>query len=158
MIDKIFGTFVSGRAAWGLLVVRIIFGLGIAQHGWGKIQQPFNWMGPETPIPGWLQALAALSEFGGGIALILGLLAPLALFGLSITMIVAITTVHLKAGHPFVTRGDGPSYEVAALYLAASLLVLIAGPGRFSLDAILFGQSSSERRKKETISRIQERY
>jgi putative oxidoreductase len=141
-MDKIFGHFVGGRAAWGLLVVRVIFGLGIAQHGWGKIQRPFTWMGPDSPVPGFLQALAALSEFGGGIALILGLLTPLALLGLAITMIVAITTVHLKAGHPFVARGGGPSYELAALYLAVSLLALIAGPGKLSLDAKLFGRNS----------------
>jgi len=140
MIDKIFGNFVGGRAAWGLLLVRVVFGLGIAQHGWGKIQHPFTWMGPDAPVPGFLQALAALSEFGGGIALILGLLTPLALLGLAITMIVAITTVHLKAGDPFVARGGGRSYELAALYLAVSLLVLFAGPGRFSLDAKLFGR------------------
>lgn len=141
MIDRIFGSFVGGRAAWGLLVVRVVFGLGIALHGWGKIQHPFTWMGPDAPVPGFLQALAALSEFGGGIALILGLLTPLALLGLAITMIVAITMVHLKAGHPFVARGGGPSYELAALYLAVSLLALITGPGKLSLDAKLFGRS-----------------
>src|SRR5262245_3700726 len=79
MVDKIFGSFVGGRAAWGLLVVRVVFGLGIAQHGWSKIQHPFNWMGPDAPVPAFLQFLAALSEFGGGIALIFGLLTPLAL-------------------------------------------------------------------------------
>lgn len=140
MINKVFGNFIGGRAAWGLLLIRVVSGLGIALHGWGKIQKPFTWMGPDAPVPGFLQALAALSEFGGGIALILGFLTPLALFGLAITMIVAITTVHLKAGHPFVARGGGPSFELAALYLAVSLLVLIAGPGRLSLDAIFFGR------------------
>ncbi|HEX9000087.1 MAG TPA: DoxX family protein [Blastocatellia bacterium] len=144
MIDKLFGNFVGGRAAWGLLLVRLVFGLGIAQHGWGKIQKPFTWMGADAPVPGFLQALAALSEFGGGIALILGLLTPLALLGLTITLLVAITTVHLKAGHPFVARGGGPSYELAALYLAVSLLVLFAGPGRLSLDAKLFGRGQRE--------------
>jgi putative oxidoreductase len=140
MIEKIYGPFVAGRAALGLLIVRVVFGLGIAQHGWGKIQSPFTWMGPDAPVPGFLQALAALSEFGGGIALVLGLLTPLALTGLAITMIVAITTVHLKAGDPFVARGGGRSYELAALYLAVSLLTLIAGPGRLSLDAAFFGR------------------
>jgi hypothetical protein len=33
MIDKIYGPFFGGRAALGLLIVRVIFGLGIAQHG-----------------------------------------------------------------------------------------------------------------------------
>jgi len=147
MVDKIFGSFVGGRAAWGLLVVRVVFGLGIAQHGWSKIQHPFNWMGPDAPTPAFLQFLAALSEFGGGIALIFGLLTPLALLGLAITMIVAITTVHLKNGDPFVARGGGRSFESAALYLAVSLLVLFAGPGRLSLDALLFGRGALKRKE-----------
>jgi putative oxidoreductase len=144
MSNKIFGGFHGGRTAVGLLIIRLVFGLGIALHGWGKIQHPFNWMGADAPVPGFLQALAALSEFGGGIALILGLLTPVALLGLAITMLVAITTVHLKAGDPFVARGGGRSYELAALYLAVSLLVLLAGPGRLSLDAKLFGRGRSD--------------
>lgn len=137
-----FGDFVSGRGAIGLLIVRLIFGVGIALHGWGKIQHPFSWMGPDAPVPGILQALAALSEFGGGIALALGLLTPLAMFGLACTMLVAITTVHLKSGHPFVANGNGPSYEKAALYLAVALAMIFTGPGALSLDAKLFGKKS----------------
>lgn len=133
--NKIFGDFPGGRTAIGLLAIRLVFGLGIALHGWGKIQQPFTWMGPDAPVPGFLQALAALSEFGGGIALILGLLTPLALLGLAITMIVAITTVH--ANDPFVARGGGRSFELAALYLTVSVGILLAGPGKYSLDAFL---------------------
>jgi putative oxidoreductase len=97
-------------------------------------------MGPDAPVPGILQALAALSEFGGGIALILGLLTPIAMIGLICTMLTAIFTVHLKAGDPFVARGGGRSWELAGLYLGAALMVLLAGPGRFSLDALLFGK------------------
>ncbi|MFZ4984841.1 MAG: DoxX family protein [Blastocatellia bacterium] len=138
MISKLFGDFVGGRAALGLLIARLVFGTGIAVHGWSKIQNPFGWMGPDAPVPAALQALAALSEFGGGIALILGLLTPLAMLGLVCTMLTAITTVHLAQGHPFVARG-GPSYELATLYLAFAILILVAGPGRHSLDARLFG-------------------
>ncbi|MBL8203041.1 MAG: DoxX family protein [Blastocatellia bacterium] len=134
--NKIYGDFAGGRTAIGLLAIRLVFGLGIALHGWGKIQNPFSWMGPDAPVPGILQALAALSEFGGGIALILGLLTPLALLGLASTMIVAITTVH--ANDPFVARGGGRSFELAALYLTVAVAILLAGPGKFSLDALLF--------------------
>ena len=134
------GDYVGGRGATGLLIVRIIFGAGIALHGWGKIQHPFSWMGPEAGVPGILQCLAALSEFGGGIALMLGLLTPIAMFGLACTMLAAIFTVHLKAGQPFVASGAGPSYEKAALYLGVALLMIFTGPGALSLDAKLFGK------------------
>lgn len=135
---RFFGDFIGGRAAVGLLIVRVIFGLGIMLHGWGKIQNPLHWMGPEAPVPGLFQALAALAEFGGGIALILGLLTPLAMLGLTINMLVAILMVHVRAGDPFVSQTGGRSWELAAAYLGVALLILLAGPGRWSLDAQLF--------------------
>jgi len=144
MVNKLFGNIIGGRAALGLLLARLVFGVGIALHGWSKIQNPFGWMGPDAPVPGALQALAALSEFGGGVALILGLLTPLAMFGLACTMLTAITTVHLAQGHPFVARG-GPSYELATLYLGFAVLMIIAGPGSYSIDAIIFGKNQRRR-------------
>lgn len=135
---RFFGDFLSGRAALGLLIVRVIFGLGIMLHGWPKIQNPMGWMGPNAPVPGIFQALSALAEFGGGMALILGLLTPLAMLGLVINMLVAISTVHLKAGDPFVSSTGGRSWELAALYLGVALLMLFIGPGRYSLDAQIF--------------------
>jgi len=138
-MERLFGEFIGGRGAIGLLIVRLIFGLGIMLHGWPKIQKPLSWMGPEAPVPGFLQLLAAVSEFGGGLALIIGLLTPLAMFGLACTMLVAIFTVHVPRGDPFV-NSRGPSFELAALYLAISLLIMLSGPGMLSLDARLFAR------------------
>lgn len=136
-----FVDYVGGRGAWGLLIVRLIFGAGIMLHGWGKIQHPFSWMGPDAGVPGVLQFLAALSEFGGGLALILGLLTPLAMFGLACTMLYAIFVVHVPRGDSFVAQGPGKgSYEIAAAYLAITLLMILTGPGIYSLDAKLFGR------------------
>ena len=97
---------------------------------------------PEVPsaVPGILQALAALSEFGGGLALILGLLTPLAAVGIACTMVVAVAMVHLPHGHSFVGSRGEPSFELAAGYLATVFLLLLIGPGALSLDALLFGQ------------------
>ncbi len=142
-MSKIYGNFVGGRAAIGLLIVRLVFGLGIMMHGGHKIVHPFNWMGENAPVPAILQALAALSEFGGGLALILGLLTPLAMLGLASTMFVAIATVHLPAGDPFVSQG-GRSFEPAALYLAVALMSIITGPGTLSFDAIIFSDRTSK--------------
>ncbi|HSN54816.1 MAG TPA: DoxX family membrane protein, partial [Candidatus Sulfomarinibacteraceae bacterium] len=47
-----------------LLLLRLVAGLAFMFHGWGKIQNPFGWMGPDGFAPGFLQGLAALSEFG----------------------------------------------------------------------------------------------
>ena len=57
----------SSRASLGLLALRLLAGIALMHHGWGKIQHPFGWMGPDAGTPAFLQALAALSEFGGGL-------------------------------------------------------------------------------------------
>lgn len=124
-------------ASVGLLLLRVIAGLAMMQHGMGKIQAPFSWMGPEAPIPGFFQMLAAVSEFGGGIAWILGLLTPLATLGMISTMLVAVYTHMIKNGDPFVSMG-GPSYELAAIYLAISFVILLVGPGKLSIDQFMF--------------------
>lgn len=123
-----------------LLLLRVVVGLAFMFHGWGKIQNPFGWMGPEGFAPGFLQALAALSEFGGGLALILGLLTPLACLGLGATMAVAFATHAFMRGDPFVSMTGGPASELAAVYFCIAMLLLALGPGRFSLDRAFFGK------------------
>lgn len=125
-----------------LLLLRLVMGVAFIFHGWPKIQNPMGWMGPEASVPAILQALAALAEFGGGMALVVGLLTRLASLGIISTMIVALGMVHLPHGHPFVGKAGGPSYELVAVYLACAVLFLILGPGRFSLDALLFRKST----------------
>ena len=121
-----------------VLLLRTVAGLALIFHGWPKIQNPFGWMGPDAFAPGIFQALAALSEFGGGLAWILGLLTPLASLGIAATMAVAFWFHAAMRGDPFVAAGGGGSYELAALYLCIALLLLAIGPGRFSLDKALF--------------------
>jgi len=130
------------RASLGLLILRIVVGLAFILHGYGKIQTPFGWMGPDAAIPGFLQAAAAISEFGGGIAWILGLLTPLACLGLACTMTVAVWTHAVVLGDAFVPQGPGGSYELASVYLCVAILLLLAGPGRFSADRLIFGEKT----------------
>lgn len=131
-------------ASVGLLIVRVVIGLAFVFHGWPKTIRDgqwvlMDWMGPDAPFPGWLQAIGALTEVVGGALLLLGLFTPVVALLLAIMMAVAVGMVHLPKGDPFVAPGQS-SYELAAVYLATSLLFLIAGPGRFSLDALLFGR------------------
>jgi putative oxidoreductase len=128
----------------GLLLLRLVMGAAFMIHGWPKIQNPTGWMPSDAGFPPALQACAAVAEFGGGIGLILGFLTPLAALGIAATMGVAIAKVHLPAGHPFVDS-HGPSYELPAVYLAGALAILLVGPGRFSLDACLFGRRGGTR-------------
>jgi putative oxidoreductase len=121
-----------------LLALRLVFGGALVLHGLQKINNPFGWMGPQAPVPGILQFLAFLSEFGGGLALLFGLLTPLAALGVLATMAVATLMAH--GAHPWVGSPGTPSKESAVGYLAVALTILLAGPGRLSVDALLFGR------------------
>lgn len=138
---RLYPNFIGGFGALALLLVRLVMGLGFVPHGWPKIQNPMGWMNAMggSGVPSFLQALAALAEFGGGIGLILGLLTPIAAFGLVCQMIGALVVVHLPQSHPFVAQG-GPSYELALVYLVLAITLIALGPGRWSLDAMLFAR------------------
>jgi len=123
-------------ASAGLLVVRVICGAAMMTHGWPKIQNPMGWMGPG--MPGFLQALAAVSEFGGGLAWIIGLLVPLASFGLVSTMGVAAYT-HYSKGDPWPGK-----LELPLAYFSIAFLMMLSGAGRFSLDALVFGRNADD--------------
>lgn len=121
----------STRVSLGLLALRLIVGIAFVMHGSGKISTPFSWMGPEAPVPGILQGLAALSEFGGGIALILGLLTPIAALGIIATMAVAVN-FHMSKGDGFVQ-----GYELAMVYLVVAVGIFLTGPGKYAIDHII---------------------
>jgi putative oxidoreductase len=124
----------------GLLLLRLVTGLAFAFHGWGKIRNPFGWMGEDFSVPAVFQVLAAVSEFGGGLAWMLGFLTPLASFGLACTMAVAVYVHAVVFGDPFAHTGEGGAYEAASVYFCIALLLILAGPGRFSLDRLVFGE------------------
>jgi putative oxidoreductase len=131
-----------GCASTALLLVRLIAGAAFLHHGWGKIQNPFGWMGAQAPVPGIFQFLAALSEFGGGIALILGFLTKFFSLGLAFTMLVAVYTHMMVIGDPFVSNKGGGSYELAAVYFSIAVLMILVGPGKYSVDSKVFGNRS----------------
>ncbi len=138
----LFPGFHDTRTSLGLLAIRCVVGAAFILHGWPKIQAPMAWMAPEAGIPGILQLAAAVAEFGGGIAWILGALTPLFSLLIMGTMAFATFGFHIARGDPFVSQG-GPSYELAAAYLSVSVLLLLAGPGRLSVDYCLFGRSEA---------------
>ena len=145
---QLFYTHTTGHVgSVAVLLLRLVMGVAFVLHGWPKIQNPFGWMGPGAPMPGILLALAALAEFGGGIALIFGLLTRLASLGIACVMVVAIGMVHVPKGDPFVGQG-GPSWELAAVYLACAIVFLLLGSGRFSLDALFFGRFHEARQNR----------
>lgn len=126
-------------ASSSILLIRFVAGSAFMFHGWRKIQNPLGWMGPDADIPAFFQFLAALSEFGGGMAWVLGLLTPIASLGIACTMLVATHMHMIIRKDPFVNLAGGPSYELALVFLCISVVLLSLGPGRFSFDRIIFG-------------------
>jgi len=129
--------------ALGLLILRLGIGVILAAHGAQKL---FGvWGGPG--MAGWTQSVqrlrirpaqpwawvAALSEFGGGLLLGLGLLSPLGSLAIIGAMLVAIATVHLANGFWNGKRG----YEFNLSLVAAAAALALTGPGAYSLDAAL---------------------
>jgi putative oxidoreductase len=77
--------------------------------------------------------LAGVIEFGGAIALVLGLgarLAGLALFG---DMVMAMITVTWSQG---LHQATSPGYELNVALAGLALVVALLGAGRFSVDAL----------------------
>ena len=143
MKRALFPDLSSVAASVGLLILRIVFGGAMLQHGLGKLTGPggpAGWMGPGAPVPGFLQFLATLAELGGGLAIVLGFLTPIAALGWVVTMAVATQFVASK-GAPWVSADPkGASFEAALGYLAVAVLLLLGGPGRYSLDHLFLAR------------------
>lgn len=145
MIKKFFQPETHGTfGSLALLALRLTVGVAFMFHGWGKIQHPMDWMGPDATIPGFFQLLAAISEFGGGLAWALGLVTRLACLGIGSTMIVALHTHVIQRGDPFVSNTGGPAFELALVYFCVTLVLLSLGPGAFSLDRLIFGLGAAK--------------
>ncbi|RYG42128.1 DoxX family protein [bacterium] len=130
-------------ASIGFLILRVVAGAAMAQHGWAKVGSPggaFGWMGPEATTPGLLQGLATLSELGGGLALVFGFLTPLAMLGWVCTMGYAVYFLISKGAPWIAAKPTDPSWESALGYLGIAIAFLLAGPGRYSIDQLLLSR------------------
>ena len=126
-----------------LLVIRVFLGITFVLHGGQKL---FGWYGGAgikgtrgmmqnlgVAHPGLLGWMAALSEAGGGLFVLFGLLTPLAAALIISTMLVAISTVHWKNG--FFAGNRGYEFNLSLIALAATLVLM--GAGLVSVDYLL---------------------
>jgi putative oxidoreductase len=137
MVKKI---FVPGNdsalTSLGLLMLRLWLGLAMFfNHGLAKLTH-FSDMAPKFPDPMGIGqtpglALVTFAETAGALLLAFGLLTRFAALTLVIDLGVAFLMVH-KA-----VSGAG---ELAFIYSAGYVTLLIAGGGRFSVDKMLFGK------------------
>lgn len=122
-----------------LLILRVWLGLALLWlHGRSKLTG-FSGMADKFPDPLGVGsaaslAMAVFAEVLCAALLVLGLFTRAAALVLVILMSVAFLVVH-KAS---LEMGPG-SGELAFIYLAGFVSLLIAGPGRFSIDAKISG-------------------
>ena len=120
-----------------LLFLRAALGMMIFVHGYnkafrgGKLAGTGRWFASMGMRPGKVHAtLAAGTEMGVGVLLVLGLITQVAAAGLIALMLVAFWTVHRDKG--FMITGEG--WEYVALIAVMSLVCAVLGPGAMSLD------------------------
>ena len=127
--------YTAGLVPYAPSILRVVVGLIFLIYGWNKVQNPagFEQMltGLGFPAAAVLSWLVIALEVAGGAALIVGLLVrPIALL-FAIEMIVSSVTVKLALGFaPEAATG----IELDLALLAASVVLLILGPGRLSID------------------------
>lgn len=133
----------SGMASLAVLVLRLALGLFMAGHGSQKL---FGWFGGPglQNTSGWMESIglrpgrpwalmAGLSEFGGGVLMILGLLNPIGPLSAIGSMVMATVKVH--GDKPiWVTEGGA---ELPVTNIAAATALVLNGPGKYSLDRAL---------------------
>lgn len=123
-----------------LLAVRLYWGWQFAQTGWGKLQHLskvidfFTNLG--IPAPGVNAVAVSWMEFVGGILLALGLGSRFVGLILAFDMVVAYLTASRQALFSIFSDPGKFYADDAYTFLFASVLILIFGPGKLSLDAL----------------------
>lgn len=127
----------ESRLDLALLVLRLVFGLFLAYHGYNKVASGI------TGTEGWFRSigfkwpgvqarLAAATEMGAGVLFAAGLLTPLAAAGMIGVMLVAIVVAHWKVGFFIFKPNQGWEYCASIAVLAWAVATI--GPGQYSLD------------------------
>jgi putative oxidoreductase len=125
------------------LVIRLYFGYKLMLSGKGKLENPDEtaafFRDIHIPMPELNVYLAGATELIGGLFLALGLasrIVPIPVIG---TMLVAYMTAHTDQWDAFWTNTPIFFKAPPFPYLFTAVIVLVCGPGRFSLDYVIGG-------------------
>lgn len=126
-----YGTSQTAFSAW-LLIARLFFGAMLFRHGYEKLLN-FDTLSATFADPLGIGSqisllLAIFAEVFCAVAFMLGFFFRFSVLPMIATMGVAFWWVH---------KGNVAGGELALIYLVVFLQMLMTGPGRFSLDALL---------------------
>jgi putative oxidoreductase len=125
---------------WGALILRIVLGVAMIYHGYDKVVPKGGFHGGNAfsalehhshyvaslGLPYWLGIVSALTEFAGGILILIGLFTRFAAFLISINMLVALAMVNRHHGY------SGSEYSLALFAIA--LMLFFYGAGAAAVD------------------------
>jgi putative oxidoreductase len=124
-----------------LLVARLYWGWQLIESGWGKLHNLPKvtefFTSLNLPMPAQMAVFISCVEFFGGLFLAVGLLSRFTALVLTVNMLMAYVTADREALLSFFSDPDKFAAAAPYVFLIASLIVLIFGPGKISLDTLV---------------------
>lgn len=151
LLSGLYPPFIEGAQGYMLLAFRAVVGFLFILHGLPKIKNLQTWSAAlGAPLP--LCFLSAGFMIAGGLGLIVGLLTPFASLSILVSMVYALV-LEVIDGLPIVApdpyelgeyyegpngdKGEPPSMEKALIFSVMLVLIIVFGPGAYSIDAFL---------------------
>jgi putative oxidoreductase len=139
-----------------LLVIRLYWGWQFFQTGKGKLMNLDRTAGffqsLNIPHPHLNAVMAGCTECFGGLCLLLGLGSRILTIPLIFTMIIAYVTAESDALHAVFSDPDKFVSATPFEFMFAAIIVLVFGPGKFSLDWLLARILSPKAVKEKTAA------
>lgn len=122
-----------------LLVLRVVFGICVFKHGWGKLSHIGDLVSIwKVPLP--LAWVVTAVQILGAASMILGFL--------TVPFAIALAVVHAVATHKLITMAGEPfvapsrhSWSIGLLYTVIPFCIALAGAGSYSIDNMIWGKA-----------------
>jgi len=141
MYDGFVRAVSSLQSPFLFLFVRLYWGWEFMEDGWGKLHNLAKvteyFASLNLPAPAQTALFVSIIELVGGVLLAVGLFSRLTGLVLTVNMLTAYVTGDREALLSVFTAPDKFSAAAPYMYLFASLVILIFGPGKFALDTLL---------------------